>query len=198
MGKTYLVTNRSASQVFYAVPEIGVKSRQFQPGETKKISFEELEGLNYQPGGNALIRDYLLIQDLDVRQEFCGNTEPEYNMTAADVKELILHGSMDEWLDCLDFAPEGVIDLIKELSIELPLTDTRKMDAYKEKTGTDLGKLIRIHAEEIAEEEAAKKANEQSKERRTQKVEAPAPAAAEPTARRTTGQKYTVVKKAEV
>jgi len=111
-----------------------------------------------------LIRDYLLLQDMDVREEFCGNTEPEYNMTAADVQELILHGSMDEWLDCLDFAPEGVLDLIKQLSIELPLTDTRKMDAYKKKTGTDLGKLIQIHAEEIAEEEAAK---QEAKERRT-------------------------------
>jgi len=47
MGKTYLVTNRSASRVFYAVPELGIKSRTFQPGETKKISYEELEALNY-------------------------------------------------------------------------------------------------------------------------------------------------------
>lgn len=194
MGKTYLVTNRSASRVFYAVPELGIKSRTFQPGETKKISYEELEALNYQPGGNVLIRDYLLLQDMDVREEFCGNTEPEYNMTAADVQELILHGSMDEWLDCLDFAPEGVLDLIKQLSIELPLTDTRKMDAYKKKTGTDLGKLIQIHAEEIAEEEAAK---QEAKERRTQKPAA-APVEPEPTTRRTSGSKYTVVKKAEV
>lgn len=196
MGKTFLVTNRSASQVFYAVPELGIKSRQFQPGETKKIPREELEGLNYQPGGNALIRDYLLIEDVDIRKEFCGKVEPEYNMKAEDVKELILHGSMDEWLDCLDFAPEGVLDLVKELSIKLPLTDTRKMEAYKKKTGKDLANMIQVHAEEVAEEEA-KKAEDKAVERRTQK-----PAAtqekAETSTRRTTGSKYTVVKKAEV
>lgn len=198
MGKTYLVTNRSASRIYYAVPELGIKSRMFQPGETKKISYEELEALNYQPGGNTLIKNYLLLQDANIKEEFCGKTEPEYNMTAADVKELILHGSMDEWLDCLDFAPEGVIDLIKELSIELPLTDTRKMDSYMKKTGTNLGKLIQIRAEERAEEEAAKQAAEENKERRTQKPAATAPAEPEPTTRRTSGSKYNIVKKAEV
>ena len=190
MGKMFLVTNRSASRVFYSVPEIGVKSRDFQPGETKQISFEELQGLNYQPGGNALIRDYLLIQDPTARNEFCGRVEPEYNMTAADVKNLILTGSMDEWLDCLDFAPEGVIDLVKELSIELPLTDTRKMAAFKEKTGTDLAKMIQFHMEDVAEENAAQ---DKPAERRAQKNAEPE--APQTPARRTTGSKYKVVKR---
>jgi len=35
-------------------------------------------------------------------------------------------GSLDEFLDCLDFAPEGVKDLIKTLSVELPLNDVSK------------------------------------------------------------------------
>lgn len=191
MSKMYLVTNRSASRVFYSVPEIGVMSRDFQPGETKKISFEELQGLNYQPGGHVLIKEYLFIQDPTATKEFIGHTEPEYNMTAADVKELILHGSMDEWLDCLDFAPEGVIDLVKELSIELPLTDTRKMSAFKDKTGTDLAKIIQIRQEEVAEEQTPQ--SDKPAQRRTSQESTPT--APEEPARRTSGSKYKVVKK---
>ncbi len=194
MSKTFLVTNRSASVVCYSVPEIGIKSRTYQPGETKKISYEELEGLNYQPGGAALIREYLQIKDIEVRNEFVGKVEPEYNMTPEQVKELILNGSLDEWLDCLDFAPEGVIDLVKELSIELPAVDTRKIQAFKEKKNVDLASAIKIRQEEKAEEEAQKMTV--NTERRTQKAkEVEKPAA--PTARRTSGSKYTVTKKSE-
>lgn len=194
MSKTFLVTNRSASVVCYSVPEIGIKSRTYQPGETKKISYEELEGLNYQPGGAALIREYLQIKDVEVRNEFVGKVEPEYNMTPEQVKDLILNGSLDEWLDCLDFAPEGVIDLVKELSIELPAVDTRKIQAFKEKKNVDLASAIKIRQEEKAEEEAQKMTV--NTERRTQKAkEVEKPAA--PTARRTSGSKYTVTKKSE-
>lgn len=164
--KMFLVTNRSASRVHYAVPELGIKSRDFQPGETKKIKYAELEGLSYLPGGRELIRDYLLIQNEEARNEFVGRVEPEYNMTDKEVKELILHGSLDEWLDCLDFAPEGVIDLIKTLAVELPLTDTRKMDAFKEKKGADLARMIRAKQEEEAELAAAKQKEEEAPRRR--------------------------------
>lgn len=192
-SKVFLVTNRSASRVGYAVPELGVKNRDFAPGETKKISKEELEGLSYQPGGVALIRDYLLVQDPEVRADLVGEVEPEYNMTPAQVRDLILTGTHDEWLDCLDFAPEGVIDLIKTLSVELPLTDTVKMQSFKEKKGLDLARMIQAKKEEEAEVAAQQAQQEQKVQRRVQpnKTEAPQPTSQ----RRTSGSKYKVVKK---
>lgn len=192
-SKVFLVTNRSASRVGYAVPELGVKNREFAPGETKKISKEELEGLSYQPGGVALIRDYLLVQDPEVRADLVGEVEPEYNMTPAQVRDLILTGTHDEWLDCLDFAPEGVIDLIKTLSVELPLTDTVKMQSFKEKKGLDLARMIQAKKEEEAEVAAQQAQQEQKVQRRVQpnKTEAPQPTSQ----RRTSGSKYKVVKK---
>lgn len=193
--RMFLVTNRSASVVFYSVPEIGVKSRMFQPNETKKISYEELEGLNYQPGGPALIRDYLQIKNAAVRDEFVGKVEPEYNMTPEQIKELILHGSQDEWLDCLDFAPEGVIDLLKELSVELPLTDTRKMQAFQEKRGIDLANAIKIRQEEKAEERVK---NETAAAPQRRVAAEPAPTTESVSTRRTSGSKYTVVKRDSV
>lgn len=192
-SKVFLVTNRSASRVGYAVPELGVKNREFAPGETKKISKEELEGLSYQPGGVALIRDYLLVQDPEVRADLVGEVEPEYNMTPAQVRDLILTGTHDEWLDCLDFAPEGVIDLIKTLSVELPLTDTVKMQSFKEKKGLDLARMIQAKKEEEAEVAAQQAQQEQKVQRRVQpnKTEVPQPTSQ----RRTSGSKYKVVKK---
>ena len=174
------------------MPEIGVKSRDFQPGETKKITYAELEGLSYLPGGDVIIREYLQIKDPEVKEALVGETEPEYNMTAEDVKNLILNGSHDEWLDALDFAPEGVIDLIKALSVELPLTDTRKMEAFKQKKGTDLARMIRAKQEEEAERAAmqAKAESEPATRRRTQPQEE---SATQNPARRTSGSKYKVV-----
>jgi len=194
--KTYLVTNRSASRVHYAVPEIGVKSRDFQPGESKKIKYEEILGLSYIPGGLELIRDYLKVEALEKQDEeiksIVGQTEPEYNMDSKAVRDLILTGSMDEWLDALDFAPEGVIDLIKTLSVELPLIDTRKMQSFKEKKGVDLERMIRSKEEERAEEAAAKAAAEaQVQQRRVTEQ----PAVANVPQRRTSGSKYKVVSK---
>lgn len=195
-NKRYSVTNRSASRVFYSVPELGVKSRDFQPGETKFISFAELEGLSYLPGGTELIRDYLLIKDPEAVHEFVGKTEPEYNMTSAEVKDLILHGSQDEWLDCLDFAPEGVIDLIKALSVELPLTDTRKMESFKQKKGIDLARMIQAKREEELEAlAAASAAQQQSEPQRRRRIQQPAAETPENPARRTSGSKYKVVSK---
>ena len=56
------VKNRSHSTVIYSVPDLRVR-REFSPGETKQIAFEELEALTYRAGGLNLIRDCLLIED---------------------------------------------------------------------------------------------------------------------------------------
>ena len=186
--RMFLVTNRSAGRVYYSVPDLGIKSREFQPGETKRLSYSELEGLSYLPGGMAIIKEYLQIKDEKAREDLVGQVEPEYNMTETEVKELITKGSMDEWLDCLDFAPEGVIDLIKDLSVSIPLTDTQKMAEFKKKKGVDLERMIRSKEEERAEEEAAK-AQEVKSNTTTASIPTPIPA------RRTTGSKYKVINK---
>lgn len=186
--RKFTVINRSASIVHYSVPELGIKSRDFQPGESKQIGYAELQGLSYMPGGRELIRDYLLIKDESAKNDLVGATEPEYNMTSAEVINLIQHGTLDEWLDALDFAPEGVLDLIKTLSVELPLTDTRKMDAFKEKKGVDIGRMIQAKKEVEAEEEANGEEKKEAPKRRTQT----STSTTNP-ARRTSGSKYKVI-----
>lgn len=183
---TYLVTNRSASVVVYSILEDNIK-REFQPGETKKIKHSELEKLSYQTGGPLLINNYFLIRSEEAIKELGVPTEPEYYMTENDVIELIKTGSIDTWLDCLDFAPHGVIEMIKKLSVTVPLNDYEKRRALKEKTGFDVDAAIK-HVEEEREEE-----NELPKAPAQRRVKTDAAPAAQP-GRRTT-PKYNVVNK---
>ena len=63
-------------------------------------------------------------------------------MSEQQVVELLKHGTMDEFLDCLDFAPVGVIELIKKFAVTLPLDNYEKRQALKAKTGLDVDAAI--------------------------------------------------------
>lgn len=170
----YNVKNRSSSMVVYRIPETGLR-REFQPGETKKVPFGELEKLTYQPGGRELLEQFLQILEEDATSNLNVHREVEYDMSEAQIRDLLASGSLDAFLDALDFAPIGVIDLIKSLSVTLPLTDLNKRRALKEKTGFDVDKAI-AHVEEEKEEEqapAAKVATER-RVKTEEKTEAPA------------------------
>lgn len=185
----YNVKNRSSSVVVYRIPENNIR-REFAPGETKKIAFGELEKLTYQAGGRELLENFLQIVDEAVTSDLNVHREVEYDMSEAQIKDLLLSGSLDAFLDALDFAPIGVIDLIKTLSVQLPLTDLNKRRALKEKTGFDVDRAI-VH---IEEERAAEQSNkidtsEAAPTRRVKTETAPA-------GRRTTSN-YKVTKRAD-
>lgn len=138
----FKVTNRSTSRIGYKLPEDNIR-RMFAPGESKSIPYWELEKLTYQPGGCTLIADYLLIENEEAITKIGMPTEPEYYMTQPQVIELMKNGSIDAWIDCLNFAPQGVVDMIKDLSVSLPLNDVAKREILKEKLGFDVDAAIR-------------------------------------------------------
>jgi hypothetical protein len=140
------VKNRSSSMVVYKIPEDNIR-REFAPGETKKIRYSELEKLSYQGGGRELMANYLQITEEEATQNLNIKTEPEYYMSEEQVIDLLQNGSLDQFLDALDFAPTGVIDLIKQFSVTLPLENSAKKKALKEKTGFEVDKAL-VHIEE--------------------------------------------------
>ena len=150
-NNVYNVKNRSAGMVVYKIPEDGIR-REFAPGETKKISFKELEKLSYQSGGRALMTNFLQIYDEKVTQELNIHTENEYYMSEEQIKELLVSGSLAAFLDCLDYAPVGVIDLIKKFAVMLPLNDVEKRQALLAKTGFDVSKALEHIREEKADD----------------------------------------------
>lgn len=134
--KLYNLKNRSSSRVVYTIPEMNI-SRDFALGEVKKVTEDEIRQLSYIPGGARLLEEYLVIEDTNVREQIGMEVEPEYELTEAQIVDLIKTGDMDHWEDTLNFAPQGVIDLIKQYSVSLPLTDMNKAQMLKEKTGFD-------------------------------------------------------------
>ena len=180
----YNVKNRSAGVATYRIPELGIR-RSFQAGEVKKISAEELEKLTYRPGGMALLANFLQIMEPEAIAKVGLNPQPEYHMSEQDIAKLMMTGSIDEFLDCLDFAPPGVIDLIKKLSVSLPMTDFQKVNALKAKTGFDAAAALK-HEMESKEDDGENTILKTSGERRVKKEEAAAP-------ERRTAPKYNVV-----
>jgi hypothetical protein len=146
------IKNRNNGVVGYSVPDMNNLRRKFQPNEEKEVSYEELQKLSYTPGGMYMLKNYFILDNEEAIRTLIGGVELEYNYSNEDIKRLLVNGSMDELLDCLDFAPDGVIGLLKDIAVKLEISDLRKRDAIKEKTGFDVTKAIEInHARNEAE-----------------------------------------------
>ncbi len=140
----FTVINKYNGTVGYDVPDLGVH-RNFYPGERKSITFDELQKLSFSPGGAVILKEYLEIEDKKVINAlFSENPQPEYFYTKEDVKRLMTTGTLDEFLDCLDFAPESVKEIIKDMAVDLPLNDITKRDAIQQKLGFNVSRAIEI------------------------------------------------------
>ena len=187
-SKMYNIKNRSTSIVVYRIPELNVR-REWQPGETKRISIEEMEKLSYQPGGRELMANFLQVMEEEITAAFGIDRQPEYDMSEQQIVDLIRDGSLDAFLDALDFAPMGVIDLIKKISVDLPISDPAKREALFKKTGFDVDKAIANEKADKEPEVSRIETDEKPAERRVK------PATTEG-GRRTTGN-YKVINKTE-
>ena len=179
------VQNRDNGSVGYTIPDLNNLHRTYQPNETKSITMDELRKLSYIPGGMEILRNYLVILDDEAREEILSDVEPEYYLTKDSVKQLLLEGTLDALLDCLDFAPSGVVDLVKDVAVEIELNDVKKRDAILNKTGFNVTNAININKETTDEVEKVKPVRRvgQSEEN----------AAAAPTGRRTAAPTYKIV-----
>ena len=179
------VRNRDSGYVGYSIRDLGIW-RNFAPGEVKRIPLQELESLQYAPGGEYTLKHLLMINDKDALSVLNITTEPEYFYTEAEVKELLTKGTLDQLKDCLDFAPEGVIELIKKVAVETELPDTLKRAAITKRTGFNIDNAIIVNR--VMDEPVAEEKNEE-KVRRT----APILTSEETKTRRTNLPKYNVV-----
>lgn len=144
-NKVVTVVNRYSGSVGYNVPDMNNLHRNFVPGERKQVTYEELFKLASYPAGQRILKNYLVIKDYDVIKELFGEEfEPEYFYTEEDIENLMVNGTLDEFLDCLDYAPDGVIDILKNLAVDLPLNDVSKRNAIKAKTGFNVDAAIRV------------------------------------------------------
>lgn len=157
------VKNRDSGTVGYTIPELGNLHRSFSKGETKEIPMDELRKLSYISGGKVLLQNYLIVQNQDALKELLSDdVEPEYYYGEEEVKKLLLTGSNDQLLDCLEFAPEGVIGLVKDLAVSLKINDISKRNIILEKTGFNVTNAIAINEETIEDEGEETKSSRRS------------------------------------
>ena len=195
-----VVRNRNNGTTGYKIYDTGVR-RRFAVGETKKIPLEELKSLQYTPGGDYILKNLLIVENRGALEDLNMEVEPEYFYTEAKIKELLYSSDMDAFLDFLDFAPAGAIEIAKQIAVEEKIPDSRKREAITKKTGFNIDNAINVNKmlEEDDEKEKAKK-EASAKERRVKTEEEAAPSA--PQRRTTTPEtevgvpkKYNVVKK---
>ena len=149
------VTNRKGCSTGYKIDELGGLNRQFQPGETKIVTYDELEKLSWIPGGQVLLNEYLIIQDEEVVAALLHDVQPEYYYTEKEVKELLLNGSIEQFMDCLEFSPEGVLDMVKQLAVDLPCNNMEKLRLIEEKLGFNALNAIDLMKAEEEESNAS-------------------------------------------
>ncbi len=145
------IRNRSNNVVGYTIPDMGNLHRRFEKRQEKIITFEELRKLSYISGGIQILKNYLIVRDPQALKELQIDVEPEYYYEEDQVKKLLQEGSLDEFLDCLDFAPQGVLDMIKTLAVNLPVNDVAKRRAILDKLKFNVDKAIEI--KQMAEED---------------------------------------------
>lgn len=163
------VRNRNLGSTGYSIPERNLH-RSWGAGETKKIPFEELRTFSYLPGGVYALKNLFVIEnqealDLLLNEE----VEPEYYYNEADIKKLLLEGSIDEFADFLDFAPDGAIDIAKDIAVKEQIPDVRKRDMLSKKTGLNINNAIMVN--EVMDAEDDNTDAEAPKQRRVQKEE---------------------------
>ena len=157
-----IVKNRNNGTTGYVLPDSNVR-RSFAPQETKKIPLSELRSLQYAPGGSYILDNLLIVENQEALDALNMKVEPEYFYDEKKIKELLLTGSMDEFLDFLDFATSGAIEIAKEIAVKEQIPDVRKREAISKKTGFSINNAIMVNEIMDAEDE---KPTEEKSERR--------------------------------
>ena len=142
--KLVKVTNRNAGITGYVLGEGGIH-RRFELNETKSIPLEELKALAANPGGKKILNDYLVINDKSALEALDLNVEQEYFYKEEDIEKILLTGELDLLEDTLNFAPQGVIEILKRKAVELQLPDTRKRKLILDKTGFSIDNALMIN-----------------------------------------------------
>lgn len=147
------------------------RARRLIPGVTMRVSAGELRELFFQPGGSILLQNYINVGNKSLAAEFGVPCDAiEYNWTESDVNKCLLKDDINVLLDALDFAPQGIVETLKDKAIELEINDRAKIKAIAEKTGVDIDAAIKNkHAYDNSDTNVADK----PRQRRVQKTAEP-------------------------
>lgn len=160
------VQNLTNNDVVYIDDNGGIARRMvFHAQQTIPVEKEVIERMQYDTGGAVLLKDFLSVKDDDMRTDIgIPADQIEYNWTKEDVKNLLTSGEEDALRDALDFAPQGIIDMIIDMAVAMPLNDRNKVEIIAEATGRNIEMMIN---NKLQYEKASEKASEKATQRRT-------------------------------
>lgn len=138
------VQNKVNATVVYQIPDLNNLTREFRPGEIKKVPMDELRRLSYDNGGRVTLQQYLFIDNKEAVDELLGETAPEYFYTQDDIKTLLVSGSIEQFEDFLNFAPAGLKDTMKDMAVDIKVNNVKKRELIKEYLGLDVSKAIEL------------------------------------------------------
>lgn len=171
------ITNMMDFPAGYVVDLTGVR-RVLPPHASFRVKAGELRELSYQLGGIDILQNYIRVCNRSLALEFGidMNDQVEYNWTEADVDRCLLNDDIDVLLDALDFAPDGIKQLIVDRAIKLEIPDVNKRQAIKDAMGTDITSAIENrHAYDDQEETEEKKPARRRRTPSAAEAESPAP-----------------------
>lgn len=159
-----VVRNRNNGSTGYTLPDSNIR-RFFTPGESKKIPLAELRALQYAPGGDYILRNLLIVENAAALDDLNMKVEPEYFYTEKEIRKLLFeNNNMDAFLDFLDFATSGALEIAKDIAVKEQVPDMRKREALSKKTGFNINNAIMVN--EALKDEEKENAEAPSKERR--------------------------------
>ena len=153
--KRVKVVNRTSGSLAYKIDTLRVTRHWRKPGDYLNISIAELLELKTVRGGQSLLENCVIIEDKEALSVLFPDQElePEYNYGLKEIEALLYEADTEQLLDALDFAPKGVLDLIKAKSAEKLPNTTAKIEAINKKFKIDLNKVNELYQEkEILEE----------------------------------------------
>jgi hypothetical protein len=150
------VINNSTGSVSYYSELSRIHRKWDKPESKKKISLEELRELVSASGGYELLENFLLIKDMDVREELGLPVNKEYMLDDKEIKAL-LKKSVDTIETTLENTSESIKEKIAQAAIDTKLSDLDKLEVIKEHSGVDVLFAIQEKKEEEKQEKVDKK-----------------------------------------
>lgn len=149
-----VINNSTGSVSFYS--EYSRMSRKWdKPGSKKKVSLEELRELVSNSGGYELLENFLLIKDMDVREELGLPVNKEYMLDEKEIKTL-LKKSVDVLTETLENTSDSIKEKIAQTAIDTKLSDLDKLEVIQEHSGIDALSAIKEKKDEEKEKKSEK------------------------------------------
>lgn len=114
----------------------------------RKVPLGDIRELMYSAGGEKLLRECLLIKDIDVREELGLPIEKEQILDKNDISQLLSNGTTNELESVISITNDGIKDKIVSTAINEQITDTSKMEVIQKHTGIDVYAAIKEKKEQ--------------------------------------------------